>query len=282
MRNLSIVKKKFFDYVDNIIDNNKVSHAYIIEVDNYDDNMIDIYDFVKMILFDKKLNELKQINEGIIKFIDNNEYPDIKLIEPDGNNIRKGQLIELQKEYSNKSTIGNKRIYIIKEAERMNQASGNTILKFLEEPEEGIVAILLTDNRYHILETILSRCQVLTLKESNVLDTEEDKVIEFLKYVVNPKEFFKKYNYFINNYITDKYVAKDKLILVENIIINYLNDQYFGDHFDEKTNEILSEIEEDKLLNILSIIEEELPKLEFNINYKLWIDSLFSKLVIGG
>lgn len=282
MRNLSIVKKKFFDYVDNIIDNNKVSHAYIIEVDNYDDNMIDIYDFVKMILFDKKLNELKQINEGIIKFIDNNEYPDIKLIEPDGNNIRKGQLIELQKEYSNKSTIGNKRIYIIKEAERMNQASGNTILKFLEEPEEGIIALLLTDNRYHILETILSRCQVLTLKESNVLDTEEDKVIEFLKYVVNPKEFFKKYNYFINNYITDKYVAKDKLILVENIIINYLNDQYFGDHFDEKTNEILSEIEEDKLLNILSIIEEELPKLEFNINYKLWIDSLFSKLVIGG
>ena len=220
MRNLSIVKKKFFDYVDNIIDNNKVSHAYIIEVDNYDDNMIDIYDFVKMILFDKKLNELKQINEGIIKFIDNNEYPDIKLIEPDGNNIRKGQLIELQKEYSNKSTIGNKRIYIIKEAERMNQASGNTILKFLEEPEEGIIALLLTDNRYHILETILSRCQVLTLKESNVLDTEEDKVIEFLKYVVNPKEFFKKYNYFINNYITDKYVAKDKSILVENIIIN--------------------------------------------------------------
>ena len=282
MRNLSIVKKKFFDYVDNIIDNNKVSHAYIIEVDNYDDNMIDIYDFVKMILFDKKLNELKQINEGIIKFIDNNEYPDIKLIEPDGNNIRKGQLIELQKEYSNKSTIGNKRIYIIKEAERMNQASGNTILKFLEEPEEGIIALLLTDNRYHILETILSRCQVLTLKESNVLDTEEDKVIEFLRYVVNPKEFFKKYNYFINNYITDKYVAKDKLILIENIIINYLNDQYFGDHFDEKTNEILSEIEEDKLLNILSIIEEELPKLEFNINYKLWIDSLFSKLVIGG
>ena len=129
MRNLSIVKKKFFDYVDNIIDNNKVSHAYIIEVDNYDDNMIDIYDFVKMILFDKKLNELKQINEGIIKFIDNNEYPDIKLIEPDGNNIRKGQLIELQKEYSNKSTIGNKRIYIIKEAERMKNCERDIIIQ---------------------------------------------------------------------------------------------------------------------------------------------------------
>ena len=164
MRSLSIVKKNFFDYVDHIVSNNKISHAYIIEVDNYEEDMIDIYDFVKMILFDKKLDELKQINEGIIKFIDNNEYPDIRLIEPDGANIKKNQLVELQKEYRNKSTLGNKRIYIIKEAEKMNQASGNTILKFLEEPEEGIIAILLTKNKYQILETIIYRCQNLSLK----------------------------------------------------------------------------------------------------------------------
>lgn len=282
MRSLSIVKKNFFDYVDHIVSNNKISHAYIIEVDNYEEDMIDIYDFVKMILFDKKLDELKQINEGIIKFIDNNEYPDIRLIEPDGANIKKNQLVELQKEYRNKSTLGNKRIYIIKEAEKMNQASGNTILKFLEEPEEGIIAILLTKNKYQILETIISRCQSLSLKESDVLDTEEEKLLEFLRFVVRPKEFFKKYNYFINNYITDKYVAKEKLMLVENIIINYLNNQYFGDNLDEETNKAFENIDEKFLLNVISIIEEELPKLEFNVNYKLWIDSLFSKLVVGG
>ena len=38
MRNLSIVKKKFFDYVDHIIENNKVSHAYLVEVNNYEDD----------------------------------------------------------------------------------------------------------------------------------------------------------------------------------------------------------------------------------------------------
>ena len=43
------------------------------------------------------------------------------------------QLLELQKEYSNTSLLNNKRIYIIKNAEKMNQASGNTILKFLVE-----------------------------------------------------------------------------------------------------------------------------------------------------
>lgn len=282
MRNLSIVKKKFFDYLDHIIENNKISHAYIIEIDNYDQDMVDIYDFVKMILFNKKHNELEQVNEGIIQFIDNNMYPDIKLIEPDGNNIRKRQLVELQKEYSNTSLLNNKRIYIIKNAEKMNQASGNTILKFLEEPEDNIIALLLTDNRYSVLETILSRCQILSLKETNLLDEEEEQFLEFLKFVVNPTDFFKKYNYFINNYITDKNIAKEKLLQVESTVIQYLNNQYFGETFSEKISEILNNKEEKDLLTYLSIIEEEIPKLEYNINYKMWIDSLFSKLILGG
>ncbi len=282
MRNLSIVKKKFFDYVDHLIENNKISHAYIIELDNYEDNMTDVYDFIKMILFNKKHGELEQINENITNYIDNNMYPDIKIIEPDGNNIRKRQLIELQKEYSNKSLLDNKRIYLIKNSEKMNQASGNTILKFLEEPEENIIALLLTDNRYNVLETILSRCQILSLKETNLLDDEEEKFIEFLKHVVNPKEFFKRYNYFINNYIVDKNVAKEKLMQVESTIIQFLNNQYFGENYDNQISDILREIEEKKLINYLSIIEEELLKLDYNVNYKLWIDSLFSKLIIGG
>ena len=282
MRNLSIVKKKFFDYLDHIIENNKISHAYIIEIDNYNQDMVDIYDFVKMILFNKKHNELEQVNEGIIQFIDNNMYPDIKLIEPDGNNIRKRQLVELQKEYSNTSLLNNKRIYIIKNAEKMNQASGNTILKFLEEPEDYIIALLLTDNRYSVLETILSRCQILSLKETNLLDEEEEQFLEFLKFVVNPTDFFKKYNYFINNYITDKNIAKEKLLQVESTVIQYLNNQYFGETFSEKISEILNNKEEKDLLTYLSIIEEEIPKLEYNINYKMWIDSLFSKLILGG
>ena len=282
MRNLSIVKKKFFDYVDHLVDNNKISHAYIIEVDNYEDNLVDVYDFIKMILFNKKHNELEQINENIINYIDNNSYPDIKVIEPDGTNIRKRQLIELQKEYSNKSLLDNKRIYLIKNSEKMNQASGNTILKFLEEPEENIIALLLTDNRYNVLETILSRCQVLSLKETNLLDNEEERFIEFLEYVVNPRNFFKKYNYFLNSYITDKSQAKEKLIQVESTIIQFLNNQYFGEEYDSQINDILKKIDEKKLINYLSIIEGELAKLDYNVNYKLWIDSLFSKLIIGG
>ena len=31
--------------------------------------------------------------------------------------------------------------------------------------QNDIIALLLTDNRYHVIDTIISRCQILTLKE---------------------------------------------------------------------------------------------------------------------
>ena len=41
----------------------------------------------------------------------------------------------------------------------MNAAAANTLLKFLEEPEGEVTAILLTDSYQSILPTIQSRCQ---------------------------------------------------------------------------------------------------------------------------
>ena len=51
----SIVKKKFIDYIDKIIDNGRISHAYLFEVDNYEEDLTYIYSFIKM-LYQKKQN----------------------------------------------------------------------------------------------------------------------------------------------------------------------------------------------------------------------------------
>ena len=283
MEKLSIIKQNYINYIDKIIDNNKVSHAYLIEIDNYEEDLKYVYDFIKMIICDSSYEKVLKVDTPVIKQIDDGNYPDIKVVEPEGSTIKKNQMLELQKEYSNKSLLDGKRIYLVKEAEKLNPASANTMLKFLEEPEENIVAILLTDNRYHVIDTILSRCQVLTLKEDNTNIEEDNDLVDLLKCVLAPNDFFIKYNYFVNNYITDKEIAKDKLIIIEKIIINYLNNKYLnGEVFDNKLLPILEKIDNKKLLNSLSIIEEELPKLEFNVNYKLWLDSLFSKFAVGG
>ena len=280
MDNISVIKKNYIDYINKIIENNKVSHAYLIELNNYDGDMKYIYDFIKMILCNIEYSSLNEEN-NIIRLIDDNNYPDIKIIEPDGSTIKKSQMLDLQKDYSNKSLLNGKRIYVVKEADKLNPASANTILKFLEEPEEDIIAILLTTNRYKIIETILSRCQILTLKENSIPILEDD-VFDLLKCVVYPSEFFIKYNSIITEVIPDKDIAREKLKKLENIIISYLDNKYEEKQIDEKLVKLFKDIDSKKLLNSLSIIEEEIKKLEFNVNYKLWLDSLFSKLTIGG
>ena len=281
MDKLSVVKKNYIDYINKIIENNKVSHAYLIEINDYDTDKKYIFDFIKMILCNISYEKLEKDNNNIINLIDNNDYPDIKTIEPEGSTIKKSQMIDLQKDYSNKSLLNGKRIYVVKEADKLNPASANTILKFLEEPEEDIIAILLTTNRYKIIETILSRCQILTLKENSIPIIEDD-VFDLLKCVVYPSEFFIKYNSIITEVIPDKDIAREKLKKLENIIISYLDNKYEEKEIDEKLVKLFKDIDSKKLLNSLSIIEEEIKKLEFNVNYKLWLDSLFSKLTIGG
>ena len=190
-------------------------------------------------------------------------------------------MIDLQKDYSNKSLLDGKRIYVVKEADKLNPASANTILKFLEEPEEDIIAILLTQNRYKILETILSRCQILTIKE-NSMPIIEDDLYDLLKCVINPNDFYIKYSSIVNDIIQDKDIAKEKLEKIENIIIRYLENKYNNKEIDEKLIKLFKDIDSNKLLNILKIIEDEIKRLEFNVNYKLWLDALFSRLTIGG
>lgn len=278
----SVIVKNYINYIDKIISNNKVSHAYLFEINDYDKDFKYILDFVKMILCNISYEEISSSDNNIINLIDSNNYPDIKIIEPDGSTIKKGQLLDLQKDYNNKSLLDGKRIYIIKNAEKLNPASGNTILKFLEEPEEDIIAFLVTDNRYHVLETILSRCQVLTLKEDNLSFEEDDDILDLLKCVVKPKDFFIKYNYFLSNVLVDKNIALEKFKIIENIIVSYLNYEYCDNSIDDKIISILKDSSTDKLLLSLSIFEEEIPRLEFNVNFKLWLDSLFSRLVNGG
>lgn len=284
MEEVSIVKENFIKYIDKLIENKRISHAYLIEVVDYDTDSKYIFDFIKMILCNCYFQDLNNINNKIISLIDSNNYPDIKIIEPDGNWIKKSQLLELQKEYNNKSLFGKKRFYVIKNAEKLNSSSANTMLKFLEEPEEDIIALLITDNRYHVIDTILSRCQILTLKEDSYVFENKDELMDLLDCVLNPNNFFIQYNFLINGEVADKNIFKEKLSNIESIMINYLNCKYSYEDskvLDDEFFELLKKSDDKKLIRCISIIEEEIPKLDFNVNYKLWLDSLFSKLSGG-
>lgn len=153
-----------YNLLNNAINNNKLSHAYLFETNDNPNAMDIIYSFVKEIIcFENKTCD----KTNICSRIDNGNYLDVKIINPDGLQIKKEQMNELQEEFSKISIESNRKIYIINECEKMNLQASNSILKFLEEPVDNIIAILVTNNINKVLKTIVSRCQIINLKKNN-------------------------------------------------------------------------------------------------------------------
>ena len=55
------------------------------------------------------------------------------------------------------------RVFVIEQAENMNESAQNALLKTLEEPQPGVVFLLLTDMAGMLLSTIRSRCREIQL-----------------------------------------------------------------------------------------------------------------------
>jgi len=75
------------------------------------------------------------------------------------------------KKLSLKSYEGGYKIMIIWMAEKMNVEASNKLLKLLEEPPEKTVFLLICEDEKALLQTILSRCQILhfnTLSENDI------------------------------------------------------------------------------------------------------------------
>ena len=171
--------QEFYSILNNAINSNRLSHAYMFEID---DN-INVDEFEKDIC---KFLILKNNNDiNIERLIDNGNYPNIKTIQADGLWIKKEQILEVQSDFKKESFDNKLKIYIIEDASKLNKSSANTLLKFLEEPEKKIVAILLTKNKYSVITTIVSRCINISLIKKEFLNiTEEDlsyKAIEIIE-----------------------------------------------------------------------------------------------------
>lgn len=87
--------------------------------------------------------------------------PDLIEIDPDGQSIKVNQIRELKTEFSKSAVEGNKKVYIIDQAEKMTVSAANSLLTFLEDPSKDTYLFLLTRVKENILPTIRSRCQIV-------------------------------------------------------------------------------------------------------------------------
>ncbi len=272
----------------NEINNDHISHAYLIDENNNNDSFNIVMAFIKEILCSKLDVNDRQV---LCKRIDDDNYPEIKIIEPDGMLIKKKQILDLQQEFSRSAFEGSKRIYIIRDADKMRSETANSMLKFLEEPDNDIIAILMTNNFNNLLSTIISRCQVIRLNNDNVdvNDSELDLlVINFIKSVENNgvRTIMKEQELLFN---TVPMKDRDKLLNVFDKMIDMYYDIMkintenkfikFNNYLDILTN-IASKNTNNEILNKINFLVDAKETVKNNVNVNLLVDSVI--INIGG
>lgn len=88
-----------------------------------------------------------------------NKHPDILYLRPEGALIKVEQVRGLMEALALKAVEATTRVIIIENAQQMNPAAANALLKTLEEPYPATVFILTAPTVTAIMPTILSRCQ---------------------------------------------------------------------------------------------------------------------------
>ena len=91
--------------------------------------------------------------------IESDSHPDIIRLRPAGPFIKIDQIRTLCQTLAMKPYEARTRVVIIADAQAMNPAAGNALLKMLEEPPVRTVLILLAPHTSDLLPTIVSRCQ---------------------------------------------------------------------------------------------------------------------------
>lgn len=153
----------FYNFITLSFLNNKISHAYLIEKNgvSYANDLA--FDLAKFFLCDGIYDE------KICNLVDTGNYSNLIILDS-MSVIKKEEIINLKRAFSLKASNNKKLVYIIKDASLLNKSSANSLLKFLEEPEDGIIAILLTDHVNKVINTISSRCQIINLINNEQFD----------------------------------------------------------------------------------------------------------------
>jgi DNA polymerase-3 subunit delta' len=89
------------------------------------------------------------------------DHADVGLVVAPKRVLRVEQMRQIEKEANFRPFEGKARVFLIDEADKLNDASANALLKVLEEPPRTSYLILITARPAMLLPTILSRCQMI-------------------------------------------------------------------------------------------------------------------------
>lgn len=161
--------KDILKYISSAVENNRVSHAYILNGERGSGKKMLANLFAMTLCV--RLGTMNRVENVSCKQADSGNHPDIiRVTHEKPNSI---SVDDIRTQVNNTVDIkpyqGPYKVYIIPQADMMTPQAQNAILKTIEEPPSYAVFLLLTENAETLLPTINSRCVMLKLR--NIKDT---------------------------------------------------------------------------------------------------------------
>jgi DNA polymerase III subunit delta' len=146
-------------YLNEAMKNNKISHSYIINGPDGIGKSIFALHMAEVLLCNSEPSPCGFCNS--CKKVEKLIHPDVKIIDNGKKSVGVNDIRNLIDEINTRPYEGKVKIIIIKNADNITHEGQNALLKTLEEPPNNVIIILLVEFIDSILQTILSRCQVL-------------------------------------------------------------------------------------------------------------------------
>lgn len=273
------------DKLVNFYHENTISHVYLVETNNVELCLNDLKRVIKQIFCTSKYEE--NCNKcNICNLVDQNYLPSLVIVEPDGSTIKKEQILELKKSFSTVPVFTKDNVYIIKNAETMTQSSANTMLKFLEEPEDHIIGFFITSNLNNVIPTIRSRCEVIKamyetheLNVESVSDEVNQELLNLAALYLEKLEVEKKDTIMYNRSVLLEQISTREEIkkLFQIILIVY--EEFFKDSLNLSSKYakfdkfyFLKDLDSKTLLKRINLITNFLEDITSNVNLELLLD----------
>lgn len=267
------VIQKFNEYIDKYIKDNRINHAYLLET-NYIDRDLLIKLFINKIQTVEKDVSLEEMMKN----------DDLIILDGD-NNLKTEDIENLKEKFKTKSIDGKERIYVINNVEKLSAYAANKLLKFIEEPKDDIIAILVTENKNNVITTIVSRCQILRffVNQNRFSKYDKEYTDSLFEFILNIEENKERAIAFQNRYDIKKlqdrsYIQEflNNLLFIYDDVIQYKTTktvEYFPDYID-KIETIGNYNTIDQIKDKINSIYECIDRLKYNPNIKLLIDKL--------
>lgn len=214
--------------------------------------------FVNWINKNKDSNQLN--SENIVN------QANITLINQEGESIKIKTVREIKEQLAYSAYNANEtRYFVFLDAHLTTIPAQNALLKSIEEPPNNTQVILVTHTPTKLLETIISRCDLVYLdkKDNNIKIDQNIKEVKELYSILTSESYSDKID------LASKYKDRVEAVKICNDLINFLHSELRNNIYGYQTNEITRNI---------SILLETIKHLEANTNVLLTLENYFFKI----